>query len=266
MKVTIDENLRGKELFDFLVTNKRLLIAEKKYNVKHADPINFPNLYITDKGAIVKANPITEDVDTIQRLCVINTTKWMDSHRDVHIDGLWKKSLAENKEVYLLQEHAMTFEKIITDEVEAYTKNINWRTLGVEIEGTTQALLFNSTIKRERNPFMFDQYKKGYVKNHSVGMRYIQIDMAINDKDYKVEFEIWNKYFDQIANKEEAENISYFFAVTEAKAIEGSAVPIGSNRITPVLDTDKQPPLGTDKQPLEGHFDIKQLLNIFQTS
>ena len=34
-------------------------------------------------------------------------------------------------------------------------------------------------------------------------------------------------------NKAELERIKYFFAVTEAKAIEGSAVPMGSNFVTP---------------------------------
>jgi hypothetical protein len=35
-------------------------------------------------------------------------------------------------------------------------------------------------------------------------MRYIDIQMAINDEDYKEEYAVWNKYIDVIANKEEA--------------------------------------------------------------
>lgn len=272
MKVTIDENLKGKELFDFLVTNKKLLIAEKKYNVKHADAFSSSNIVVTDKGIeITKTAQVQEVDDVIEVGCVINTTKFLDSHRDVHIDGLWNKSLSENKSLYLLQEHSMTFKGIITDEVEASAKKLAWKTVGIDAPGYTEALLFKAKISKERNPFMYEQYKKGYVKNHSVGMRYVKMEMAINDEDYPEEFAVWNKYFDLIANKEEAENVSYFFAVTEAKAIEGSAVPVGSNRATPTLgqktNTDKDEPLlSTHEQPLTKSFDISQLIKNLQTS
>ncbi|KKK49589.1 hypothetical protein LCGC14_3133520, partial [marine sediment metagenome] len=42
-----------------------------------------------------------------------------------------------------------------------------WSELGFDFEGQTQALVFESTIKKERNEFMFKQYAKGFVKNHS---------------------------------------------------------------------------------------------------
>lgn len=263
MKVTIDENLKGKELFDFLVANKSLLIAEKKYNVKHSDSFH-ANVTIQDDGNVTKGAPvIKDDLATITVPCVINTTNIMDSHKDVHIPGIWKKSLTQNKELYLLQEHSMTFKGIITDKVNAYTKTLTWKQLGLDAPGETQALIFEATIPKSRNEFMFNQYKDGLVKNHSVGMKYVQIEMGINSDDYKEEFAVWNKYIDQIVNKDEAEAEGYFFAVKEAKVIEGSAVPIGSNRITPVLETktntDNEPPSGIQQQPLQKSFDIEQL-------
>ena len=83
---------------------------------------------------------------------------------------------------------------------------------------------------------MLNQYKQGNVKNHSVGMQYVKLIMAVNDEDYGAEFEAWEKYYPLIANKAEADAHGYFWAVKEAKVIEGSAVPIGSNRATPTLD------------------------------
>lgn len=268
MKITIDESLRGKELFDFLIKNKSVLLAEKKYNVKHSDSFH-SNVSVDRDGHIVKSAPINkDDISSITVPCVINTTNIMDSHKDVHLPGLWKKSLSESKDLYLLQEHSMTFKGIITDKVNAYTKTISWKELGLNAPGETQALVFEATIPKSRNEFMFNQYKDGLVKNHSVGMRYVQIEMAVNDEDYKEEFAVWNKYIDQIVNKEEAEQDGYFFAVKEAKVIEGSAVPIGSNRITPVLetktDTLNEPPLSTQEEPLQKSFDIGQLLNNFK--
>jgi hypothetical protein len=66
--------------------------------------------------------------------------------------------------------------------------------------------------------------------------------MAVNSdfEDYKEEKEIWDKYIDQVANIKAAEENGYFFAVTEAKIIEGSAVPIGSNTVTPTLDVESK--------------------------
>lgn len=254
MNVTIDENLKGKELFDFLIQNKSLLIAEKKLNFKRGDGFCYTKSLVNNKGDVVKANmPVSDDVNTIDVSAVINTTNWFDSHKDVHIPGLWKKSLSENKDLYLLQEHEMSFKGIITDQVDAYTQRLSWKSLGLDIEGYTEALIFDSTIAKSRNAFMFGEYKAGHVKNHSVGMRYVNITLAINSdrEDFKEEFAEWNKYYDSIANKAEVDEAGYFWAVKEAKVIEGSAVPIGSNRMTPTrnVSTKQQPDPSTDDLP-----------------
>lgn len=268
-KGVIPDDLQGKELFSFLKANKALIIAHKKYNVKETDSFRLTNLYVNNKGEITKSNsPVAEDLSVIKVSSVINTTNWMDSHSDVHMPGIWKKSLSENKGLYLLQEHSMTFKGIITDQVDGFTKSMSWRDLGVDIPGMTEALIFNSIIDQSRNTFMFNEYKMGRVKNHSVGMRYVIIEMAIDDEDYKEEYATWQKYIDQVANKSEAEDKGYFFAVKEAKVIEGSAVPVGSNIITPTLDnnmpkstsTDEQPPLSTVEQPQK--FDIARAIRV----
>jgi hypothetical protein len=87
-------------------------------------------------------------------------------------------------------------------------------------------------------------------------MIYVKLQLAINDEEEVQEFEVWNKYIDEIANKDDAVNQGYFWAILEAKLIEGSAVPIGSNTITPTLEVKKparvtskifEPPVGTQK-------------------
>lgn len=252
----IPDDLKGKELFKFLKENKSTLIAQKKYEIKRGDAITLNNLFVNKKGEVVKGNnPVTEDVNVLNTSLVINTTNWLDSHSDVHFPGIWKKSLSENKGLYLLQEHSMTFKGIITDNLVAFTKKVTWKSLGLDIPGSTEALIFDATISKNRNEYMFGEYKQGFVKNHSVGMRYVKMDMAINDdsKWYEEEKEIWDKWIDNIANKEDAEEQGYFWAITEAKVVEGSAVPIGSNIMTPTLennmDTGKQPLSGTASQP-----------------
>jgi hypothetical protein len=254
MNATIPDNLKGEELYQFLKKNKSLLITEKKSAMKKGDAFSIQKMFINDKGELIKAyEPIDNTATVIKAVTIINTSNWMDSHSDVHIPGLWKKSLQETKELYLLQEHKMAFDHIITDQIKAYTKKYSWSELGYDIKGMTEALVFENTIESDRNQFMFDQYRKGYVKNHSVGMRYVILELAINDDDeyYKEEFAVWNKYIDDIANKDSAEEQGYFWAVREAKVIEGSAVPIGSNIMTPTQSVERVKMNSTEEEPLE---------------
>lgn len=227
------------ELFRFMKENKSLLVAEKKASLKCADAISYVEGYVNEKGDTVKVEPTTSaellKKDSLKVKVVINTTNLMDSHSDVHMKGIWKKSVKEQKNLYLLQEHQMKFENVITDKVTARVKEYEWKDLGFEFKGTTEALVFDAEINKDRNPFMFEQYAKGYVKEHSVGMRYVNLEMAIDDDRYQEEKAIWDKYIGEVANREEAEQKGYFWAVTEAKIIEGSAVVKGSNYATPTI-------------------------------
>lgn len=262
------------ELFKFIKENKALLIAEKKAIVKCADAISYIDGYVNDKGEVTKSNPQTSvdllKKDNLKIKVVINTTNLLDSHSDVHMKGIWKKTVKEQKNLYLLQEHQMKFENVITDRVRASIKEYEWSELGFDFKGTTEALVFDAEIDKDRNQFMFEQYAKGYVKEHSVGMRYVNIEMAINseEKYYAEEKAVWDKYIDEVVNREEAERKGYFWAVTEAKVIEGSAVVKGSNYATPTIsvkENTEEPLESTQTENKEGSrqsdtmFDFKQL-------
>ena len=245
-----------KELFDFLVENKDTLSAQKKANLKKADCVSFVPTIIRNKEDSLKSNePVNIDnLEILKVVVIINTTNLLDSHSDVHIKGIWNKSLKENRMIMHLKEHEMEFSSIISDgkNLNAYVKDYTWNELGVDYEGKTQALVFESTIEKKRNERMFIQYANGWVKNHSVGMKYVKYDMAINDEDYPNEFEAWNKYYPEIANKKTADEKGYFWYVLEAKVVEGSAVPLGSNFVTPTLENNKsEPPKDIHKRDIE---------------
>ena len=184
---------------------------------------------------------VQTDTEVIKVLAVINTTNYLDSHDDVHINGIWTKTIKENKRVLHLQEHKNEFDKIIAShsDLKVKTEIMKWSELGYNYKGETEALISDSNVKKARNSFMFEQYKNGWIDNHSVGMQYVKIALAVNDPEMKEEFETWQKYIEVIANKEVAEKQGYFFAVTEAKLIEGSAVLRGSNDITPTLSVEE---------------------------
>ena len=262
------------DLFKALRENKQTLIAQKKMITKEADATFHYVGIENDKGEVIKAEATTlNDANTIKAKLVINTTNLLDSHNDLHLKGIWNKSVKEQKNLLLLQEHRMTFDKIITDEVKASVKEMQWNELGYNYKGTTEALIFDTTISKQRNPFMFEQYAKGYVKEHSVGMRYVKIELAINsDSKWDVEEkEVWDKYYSEIVNNELADERGYFWVVTEAKIVEGSAVVKGSNFATPTIsveavkDTPTNEP-SDDTQKAEQYAQkelLKQLLNKF---
>ena len=226
-----------KELKD----NKNVLIQEKKATVKKADAVISYYEPTTDKGIATKTLKAEDQTfDKLKVKIVINTTNLLDSHSDVHMKGIWNKSLKENKNILHVQEHALKFDHIISDEVKASAQDMLWSEIGEKYQGSTQALIFDSVIDMNRNKFMFDQYLKGYVKQHSVGMRYVKIFLCINseDKYYAEEKEDWDKYIGNVANIDAVNEQGYFWAVTEAKIVEGSAVVLGSNSATPTINTE----------------------------
>ena len=103
-----------------------------------------------------------------------------------------------------------------------------------------EVLVYEAVIKKERNEFMFNQYKSGYVLNHSVGMRYVKLFFCYNSDlpEYSSDKQNFDKYYPMILNKDEADKSGYFWAVTEAKNVEASAVVKGSNFLTPVLSVE----------------------------
>lgn len=250
----IPEFKTKEELYKYLRENKNLLITQKKSVIKHGDAVCAVDFELDDKAEIYtpKAYAATTPTDytKLKAKLVINTTNLMDSHSDVHIPGLWKKNLQESKDKYLLKEHQLRFENIISDDIKAFTQKMTWKDLGYKFEGETEALIFDTEIEKDRNEYMAEQYAKGRVKQHSVGMIYVKLFLCINseskfDKEEKAN---WDKYFPLVANKEKAEEQGYFWAVTEAKCIEGSAVPLGSNYATPTISIE---PVGTTQSTNE---------------
>ena len=235
------------EEIKYVFTNKELISSKKKNAIKRGDIIAFSPISEENiNKEVIKAGVdlSTMDMDTLRAKLVINTTNVIDSHMDCHIQGLWTKTLSESKTLYLLQEHEMEFDKIISDSVNddlvATAESISWKKLGYPYNGETEALIFDVQIKKDVNEYMFNLYKKGRVLNHSVGMRYVKMFLCIDSDEayYSSEKANWDKYYSQVMNKEVADEKGYFWAVTEAKVIEGSAVVKGSNEYTPVMEIE----------------------------
>ena len=249
------------ELFKELIANKKQLVSLKKSVTKNADAVSYGYIENVSKNSVDKASLSASELpNTLDVKVVINTTNFLDSHGDVHVNGIWNKSVADNKTFLHLQEHERDFDKVISDSAKGYVQSMTWKQLGLPYDGKTEALIFESTIDRLRNGFMLKQYANGWVKNHSVGMRYVQLELAINteaeyDKEYK---DLWDEYYPAIANKEVADERGYFWVVKEAKIVEGSAVVMGSNSATPTLEMKDNVEPSKDTLDIEAEQSLQQ--------
>jgi len=237
------------EMFTALKAEAKEIIAEKKSVTKEADGLGIVS--ITGGSSVVKealknldkSVNYAKEIKALPKLIVkfvSNTTNFFDTHRDVHIGGLWNNTIAENGQNGFphIQEHESSFANVISDgmDVKTYLEETTFKALGfINYEGATQALKVESSIDPNRNIFMYGQYANGWVKNHSVGMRYVTIIFCANSEmesmaEEKAE---WDKYYPLISNKTDVEAVGYFWAVTEAILREHSAVVFGSNKITP---------------------------------
>lgn len=234
-----------KEKLDWLAKNQDFLKVLRKSESKFTDgmALDFISVAVNEKGEAIKADAIQfEDTGKLQVKVIINATRILDSHKDLHVNGIWKNSLSQKRFVYLCQEHDLSFKGIISDEVKPYTQIISFKDLGYDYEGDAECLVFDAVIEKERNPFMYEQYKKGYVKNHSVRMQYVKeyFCMDSDDPEHFQYKENYDKYSQLVANKEALDENKWFYAVIEAKVKdEGSAVVKGSCFATPTLEVNQ---------------------------
>lgn len=274
--LTIDEALKGKDLYEFLKANKTELIGQKKSLIKKTDALTFPTeLYKQTKEGAVKTDSagIDPEATSVSVKVVANTAMWMDSQKDVILPKAANRSIKNNKDIIPhLRDHDHSVEAIVGDVKNIYAKNLSLKTLGLDLPGETESIIFDSDVQKAYSEKVFKLYVRKQIKQHSIGLRYIQLDMAINDADYKEEFANWNKYIDQVINKEEAEASGYFWIVPEYQLLENSCVLFGANKLTPTLEAkDDGSTPGTSKEnpPTEvthETFDISKALertNIF---
>lgn len=171
---------------------------------------------------------------------VINTTKYLDSHDDVHLDGIWNKSAKEqNGKLFYVADHEIKTNTIIAwpDDVNVMVKSVPWSWVGKDYPGNTEALIYEINKSAIVNATAKDIIENKRPVQGSVRMQYVKVSMALNstakeDIVYKAN---WDKWIGEIANADVAHEQGYFFAVEEAKIVkEGSMVPFGSNDATPI--------------------------------
>jgi len=184
---------------------------------------------------------------------IINTTKYFDSHNDVHFDGLWKRSLQHNKgKLYYVEAHSLKIADIIAwpENVKSFTKEIPWSLVGKNFSGNTEALIYEIPEDKIGHQGALKVISEKREMQNSVRMQYVEIKLGLNSesKDWEEEKAYFDEKYPLIANKEDVDEYGYFWGVEEAKIFkEGSMVIAGSNDATSIIYTE-EPAQGTSSK------------------
>lgn len=271
------------DLFRYLVEEKELIFSQKKSIDKRAEgalslvvPTEEPLIDFTNK-ALKPLYENDKEAGILKRTIVANTYWWMDSHSDVHLGrredsekAIFTDSIKNRAhKIYPIDQHRWDLDGRMGKTIALYEAPISWRALGVGRTGMTEALFAEAEISREKNERRYKDYLNDEIDQHSVGMRYLNFELAVNDENkYPKEYAVYQKYIGKIGNKQVAEKQGFFFAVSEAMLKEYSAVIGGSNELTPTLgvsqpssDTGKEEP-SSDTQPKKSKSRLEALNNL----
>lgn len=219
----------------YLIENKKEIIRLKKSATKsHIEGIKSEPSQIIQ----IENKSVEDNEEVINRTIIGNTYNYLDNHGDVHADKCFSKSISENVP-FILHDHKQDLTGKIGMALSTSELAIKWSDFGIDKEGETTSLISDVEIIKALNPNAFYQYKNNMVNQHSVGMQYVTVDLAINDSYDKEGFANWGKYLPLLGNSEKAEDCGFFFIVKEAKLFEISAVLQGSNSLTGVISSEQ---------------------------
>jgi hypothetical protein len=264
----LNESFNDKEsLFKALKNNKDLIIAEKKAAIyKSCEKGQSTNVKALD---LSKLNSINKEIklDPKYRYFVVNSSRILDSHKDMHFDGNWEKTTKEQQgKVYLVFDHTLKRSEIIAlkEDIEMFTLEIPFSLLGKDYEGDTYCLIYKVKKDRIINKDAKEWLDNGYSFEASVRMQYVNILPCFNSDrlDDVKEKENYDKYYPYIANKEDHGEIDYFWVVLEAKNVkESSLVLFGSNPATGIIEPSKD----TQNENKEAANSTSNLINFYKS-
>lgn len=238
-----------------IIKNKSELIAIKKGVIKHSDTVcTLPMKIISETIKLEMGE------DTTNKRVVANTYYWLDSHGDVHVKGIFTKSIKESV-IFHFDNHNHSFASKVGEVKSVKEITVNWQDLGVEKDGTTICLIGETELIEDYNKQIYNAYKNNQITQHSVGMQYVNIDLAVNNPLENEYYKRWNEVYPMLGNPEKADEMGYFWIVREAKLKEYSSVLWnGSNSLTPTIE-DK-----TEAEEITSETTTEPIIEITQTT
>ena len=227
-----------------IVKQKATLIKSKKSLPIPSEPLEFDAVTTKSKPVLVRKAASTENVDPnkLDVTIVGNTCLWCDSHMDVLAPGAFDETIKQRgTSIAHLRDHVHSLTAKVGKTLKVYTEDLLVADFGIESDvEKAQALLMDSQVIKDWDKKIFQLYSDEAINQHSIGLQYVRLELAVNDEAYPEEFAIWEKAFPQVINKDKVLDRGYFWWVTEVKVFEISAVLMGSNELTPTLSTESK--------------------------
>lgn len=275
--IKIPEFATKADAYSYLRKNSKDIIAQKRAFPTTTDDLEFGYSIIqTEKKFTTKSKDggevQVEDAE-VKVDIIANMSGWCDSQMDVMIEDNWNKSIKDlgasgQRLFYHLKDHGERYQytlgAVIGRDPELYTKDVSLDMFNFKSDiKKAQGLLMTSTVPESYDCKAYQLYRDKQIKQHSIGLQYIKIYLCMDSEEdedamYK---DNWKKYYKGVLNKERVDARGYFWAITESKILEVSAVLFGSNELTNVISTDDgskstsgEPETSTLSQP---HKDIE---------
>lgn len=250
------EEVRGnpRASIDIIKSNKAELIKEKKARLKNH--VSTPILKAISRGSFDFDIKSLIELNDDEVFVVGNSTGFYDSHGDVSLRGSWGKTAKERGALMAqVKDHIYKADNLYAKNLGAHILEIPIKALGYDMEGTTEVIGFKIKPYSELD---LQKYADGTYNQHSMGLSYVNISLAINDNSEEQEYKAWQQYYSQVINKEDVDREGYFWAVHEQKGYECSLVVFASNTFTPAFTNKSlliEPSADTQKQkPIESNF------------
>lgn len=242
------------ELFKELRNSSEIIMEEKKSLIQKS----------CDKGISVtcKSLDLLKFTDQIKGIKIddnyyyiaVNSTRILDSHDDLHVDGIWKKSIKDQQgKNYLVVDHELSIKSVVVrkEHIEMFTAKVPFSLIGKPYEGDTEVLVYKVPKSQVKDETVKDWLDSGDAIEGSVRMQYVTILFAMdsNAPEDQTEKKNYDEYLPLIANKDEFEYIYYYFIIKEAKNVkESSLVVFGSNSATGMISNKQEPSKDTPEK------------------
>jgi len=180
-----------------------------------------------------------KDVSTSDRIVTgfFNSYNWLDSDGDILLNGCAKKSITERgaqSTAVAKIKHALNHDlSQLVGKIQVLEEK--------ELDGINGIYFETKMANTELGNDTLQNYLEGVYDNHSIGFRYMQLQM-IEKFSMGVQ---WEQIKSSIINPQDMDQREMVFVIKEINLFEGSTVAFGSNSLTPYLGTKS-----TDKKTI----------------
>ena len=148
----IDQVKTKTELFEILKKNESKLINIKTKKILKSNKKGI-SIFSHSTAINKELNKTNKDItiDEDYYYIVVNSTKILDNHEDLHLPKIWNRSAKnQNKKNYFVADHQTKVKSIISypKDTEIFIAELSFKSMGLPFEGSAECLIYKIKIFR----------------------------------------------------------------------------------------------------------------------